>query len=111
VKTALKKAGFKACQNIEVARPIRLMLFARVLQAITANNNAEALFPLGGPAYQPFFQWAIDSKRCFESPVKFLVHAALGVLVSFRGALRLNGRHPLWPAMPNPCLSACPAGA
>lgn len=92
---------------------------ARVLAAIAADTNAEALFPFGGPPYLPFFQWALESKRCFASPAVLLVHAELGLFASFRGALRLKGKHPLPPALPNPCitcatkpcLSACPAGA
>ncbi len=77
----------------------------RVLAAIAADNNADALFPFGGPPYQPFFQWAIESKRCFASPAVLLVHAELGLFASFRGAVRLQGRHPLPPALPNPCLT------
>lgn len=89
---------------------------ARILNAI---EGAEALFPFGGPSYQPFIKWALATGRCFASPVQFLVHAELGLFTSFRGALRLKGKHPLPPPLPNPCescaekpcLEACPAGA
>jgi len=89
---------------------------ARILNAI---DEAEALFPFGGPPYQPFIKWALATERCFASPVQFLVHGELGLFTSFRGALRLKGQHPLPPPLPNPCqscaekpcLAACPAGA
>ena len=91
----------------------------RILSAIAGNIGAEALFPFGGPPYQPFLSWAVACKRCFVSPAHFLVHADQGLFTSFRGALRLQGCHPVPPPAPNPCLtcaqkpclSACPVGA
>jgi len=92
---------------------------ARVLTTIASNIGAGALFPFGGPPFQPFISWAFKSKRCFVSPTQFLVHGELGLFVSFRGALRLQGHHPVPPPLANPCLScaekpcltACPVGA
>jgi len=91
----------------------------RTLTAIAAKSGSKALFPFGGPPYQPFVEWALRSNRCFQSPVQLLVHAELGLFTSFRGALRFSGRHTLPSSVPNPCneceakpcLSACPADA
>ena len=91
----------------------------RVLTAIAHDIGGDALFPFGGPPYQPFIKWALASNRCFASPVQFLVHAELGLFTSFRGVVRLSGQHPVPPPLPNPCdscadkpcLSACPVSA
>lgn len=91
----------------------------RVLSLIAADHGTKALFPFGGPPFQPFIKWALASKRCFTSPVQFLVHAETGLFTSFRGALCLEGHHPLPKPLPNPCqtcatkpcLLACPVNA
>lgn len=91
----------------------------RIISTVARDANAEALFPFGGPPYQPFIGWALKSGQCFQSPVQLLVHTELGLFVSFRGALRLSGQRPL-PAPAStpcescaakPCLTACPANA
>jgi epoxyqueuosine reductase QueG len=80
--------------------------------------GAKAVFPFGGPPYHPFYQWALRSGRVWDSPVKLLVQAEQGLLVSFRGALALREVIELPPPAPRPCdscakpcLTACPAGA
>jgi len=90
----------------------------RVIGRIACDMGAKALFPFGGPPYQPFYSWALRTGRVWESPVKLLVHATQGLMVSFRGALALPEALPLPPAAeppcggcPQPCLNACPAGA
>ena len=91
----------------------------RVLTHIAAVTGSAALFPFGGPPFQPFVKWALASGRCFQSPLPFLVHAELGLFTSYRGALRFNGHNQLPKPLPNPCescagkpcLSACPAAA
>ena len=52
----------------------------------------EALFPFGGPPWQPFTAWARRSGEAWESPVGLLVHARAGLFVSYRGALALPAR-------------------
>ncbi len=91
---------------------------ARVIGALAEAEGGAALFPFGGPPWQPFHQWALRSGRIFTSPVGLLVHGETGLMVSFRGALALPGRHALPPplprpcdACPRPCLAACPVGA
>lgn len=90
----------------------------RVIGRIACDLGAKALFPFGGPPYHPFYQWALRTGRAWDSPVRLLVHAGQGLMVSFRGALALREAVPVPPPVakpcetcPAPCLSACPAGA
>jgi hypothetical protein len=91
---------------------------SRVIGRVACDLGAKALFPFGGPPYQPFYSWALRTGRVWDSPVKLLVHATQGLMVSFRGALALAQTIPLPPpaiqpcaACAKPCLTACPAGA
>lgn len=90
----------------------------RVVGALAARLGAEALFPFGGPPWQPFTAWARASGEAWDSPVGLLVHARLGLFVSYRGALGFRARLALPPpavrpcdACARPCLDACPVGA
>lgn len=89
----------------------------RVLGAVAATLDAEALFPFGGPPYAPFFAWAKQSGRFWASPINFLVHDEAGLFVSFRGAIRWQATPRLGTAQQPcltcdaPCATACPVGA
>lgn len=90
----------------------------RVIGGMACDLGAKALFPFGGPPYHPFYQWALRTGRVWDSPVRLLVQAEQGLMVSFRGVLALKQRVdlPAVAARPcdgcaKPCLSACPAGA
>jgi len=90
----------------------------RVLEGVAQDVGATALFPFGGPPWLPFIDWALRSGQTFTAPVGLLVHARLGLHVSFRGALALPGPCPQTPAgspcdtcADRPCLAACPPGA
>ena len=90
----------------------------RVIGGVACTLGAKALFPFGGPPFRPFYQWALRSGRVWSSPVRLLVHAEQGLMVSFRGALALKQAIDLPPATPcpcdtcdQPCLTACPAAA
>lgn len=90
----------------------------RVIGGVACDLGAKALFPFGGPPYHPFYQWALRTGRTWDSPVRLLVHASQGLMVSFRGALAVKETVGLPPAAPKPCdtcdkpcLAACPAGA
>lgn len=91
----------------------------RVIGALARELGAQALFPFDGPPWLPFQSWATDSGRCWESPVRLLVHDRAGLWASFRGALAFETVVPLpeTPAAPPcagchaPCLTACPVGA
>jgi epoxyqueuosine reductase len=89
----------------------------RVIGRIACDLGAKALFPFGGPPYQPFQTWAQRSGRIWQSPVRLLVHDTQGLMVSFRGALALKasldlpaGDNPCGPC-DQPCLTACPPRA
>ena len=90
----------------------------RVICQVAEDLGGTALFPFGGPPYQPFYQWALRSGQAWESPVRLLVHARQGLMVSFRGAIALRAEVDLPPTAdrpcdtcPQPCLTACPAAA
>jgi epoxyqueuosine reductase len=91
----------------------------RVIGALALRYDAQADFPSDGPPYPAFLQWALDSGRCWSSPVHLLVHDKAGLFLSFRGALRLPQRLELPPTPSQspcshcmgPCITACPVGA
>jgi epoxyqueuosine reductase len=91
---------------------------ARVIGGLAAGLGAATVFPFGGPPWAPFTAWARRSGEAWESPVGLLVHARLGLFVSYRGALAFPDRMALPLAGPRPCdtcaapcLAACPVGA
>ena len=91
----------------------------RAIGDLAKTLNAKPFFPFGGPPWEPFLQWALNSGRAHVSPVGLLVHDEAGLMVSFRGALGLAERLELPEAPPNPCdhcekrpcLTACPVDA
>jgi hypothetical protein len=91
----------------------------RVIGHMACALGGKALFPFGGPPWQPFIAWARRSGRAWESPVGLLVHDRAGLMLSYRGALALKTRVDLPPPLQaspcetcdRPCLSACPVGA
>lgn len=90
----------------------------RLIGALAKAWGGTALFPSDGPPYPPFFAWAQDSGRAWQSPVTLLVHDRAGLWVSFRGAVRLPYPLPPTPehsrpcdACAKPCEAACPVGA
>lgn len=90
----------------------------RTIGRIACDLGAKALFPFGGPPYQPIQRWALRTGRIWQSPVRLLVSADQGLMVSFRGALALKERIDVPAPVPRPCddcakpcLTACPADA
>jgi len=94
---------------------------SRVIGALGMATGAEALFPFGGPPYQPFMRWASATRRMWPSPLGMSVHDEHGLWMSFRGALgfaALEGIPEPAPAprpcdtcTTRPCLKACPVDA
>lgn len=92
---------------------------ARTIGALARDFSARALFPFGGPPYQPFIRWALRSGRAWTSPVGLLVHDTAGLMVSYRGALAIDARLEIPAPSPKPCAdcadqpcrAACPVGA
>lgn len=90
----------------------------RVISELADQLNGEAFFPFGGPPYQPFLKWALESGEAFQSPTGPLVHACFGMMISYRGAImvptRLEPRkvdNPCDACFEKPCLTACPVSA
>jgi len=90
----------------------------RVIGGIACDLGAKALFPFGGPPWHPFYAWALRTGRVWDSPVRLLVQADQGLLVSFRGALALKEAVDVPLPLPRPCdpcakpcLTACPVTA
>ena len=91
----------------------------RIITELAGLAGGTALFPFGGPPYQPFIAWALRSGRAWTSPVGLLVHDRAGLFVSYRGALALPyhvdlpplGQSPCLTCPGQPCRSACPVGA
>ena len=91
----------------------------RAVEPVADEVGATALFPFGGPPWLPFFSWALRTGRCWQSPVRLLVHDTAGLFVSFRAALAFSGEidlpaansaSPCGSCAERPCLHSCPAG-
>jgi len=90
----------------------------RVISNIAEDCRGFPLFPFGNPP-RPFIGWALRSGQAFVSPAHLLVHANVGLLVSYRGAIFLDEELPLPTPAANPCdvcagkpcLTACPPRA
>ena len=93
----------------------------RVVGALSESLGAQALFPFGGPPYQPFLRWAAASGRIWPSRMGMSLHDAHGPWLSFRGALGFaalddipaagNAPRPCDTCISTPCLKACPVDA
>ena len=91
----------------------------RIVTGLAESVNGQALFPFGGPPFQPFISWALRTGRAWTSPVRLLVHDHAGLLVSYRGALALPyavelppcGESPCDSCVDKPCRTSCPVGA
>ena len=92
---------------------------SRVIGALAKDLGGRAIFPFGGPPWQPFIDWARRSGRAWPSPVGLLVHDVAGLMVSYRGALAFPDRidlpdpasRPCDTCATQPCLTACPVAA
>lgn len=92
---------------------------ARVIAIVAEAWGGRVVLPSDGPPFAPFQRWAVESGRAWVSPVGMLIHDAMGLWASFRGAVLLEHPCPAPPERPSPCetcpdqpcRSACPAGA
>lgn len=90
----------------------------RVVTRLADQSGGTPLFPFGEPA-RPFIGWALASGHVYQSPVSILVHARIGMFVSFRGAVFLPKvlelpeklENPCTSCADKPCLTACPPRA
>ncbi|WP_424947644.1 hypothetical protein [Candidatus Spongiihabitans sp.] len=97
----------------------------RVGEIIASKLTGRALFPFGGPPYQPFINWAKKAESLQSSRLGMLIHPQYGLWHAYRFAIALSDS-PIEPAalqpqtvdhdicqrcIEQPCLSACPVGA
>ena len=92
----------------------------RVITALADKFGGAALFPFGGPPYQPFIRWTYAGEPIHQSKLGMSIHPERGLWSGWRGAIALTERlnlpeiaasdHPCDPC-PAPCRSACPVGA
>lgn len=88
----------------------------RVIGALANALGVEAFFPSDGPPFAPFIQWAMNAEGVYLSPIGLLVHDEFGLLISFRGALKIKGEAKRASKNPcrncaAPCVNACPVNA
>ena len=89
----------------------------RVIDTLAMVCGGHAIYPFGGPPFLPFQTFATRTGLCWPSPIRFLVHQRMGLWVSFRGALLLDGAAaPKIASRPcdscaAPCTTACPVDA
>ncbi len=102
----------------------------RVIGGLAAEFAAMALYPFGGPPFQPFLRWAPRAEAVHASPLKLLIHPDWGLWHAWRGAMAFAERldlptpdrrpSPCETCAARPCLaaggfqrarSACPVGA
>ncbi|MEM9210453.1 MAG: ferredoxin [Pseudomonadota bacterium] len=90
----------------------------RVITELARALDAEALFPFTGPPYHPFLKWAVDSGEAWPSPTGPLVHARMGLMISYRGAVRVpkmlkqrTAENPCDTCTSRACERACPVQA
>jgi hypothetical protein len=90
----------------------------RVIGALADRFGAKSLYPFGEACPLPFIAWAQRTRQAWTSPVGLLVHATVGLWVSYRGALAFGERMDLpepgirpCDGCPGPCRTACPVGA
>ena len=92
----------------------------RVVTGLANQFGGEALFPFGGPPYQPFIRWTYAGEAIHQSKLGMSIHAERGLWSGWRGAVALPERidlpkitttDHLCAPCPAPCRDACPVGA
>ncbi len=94
----------------------------RIGEQIASRLSGRALFPFGGPPYQPFIEWAKKSESLRHSKIGMLIHSQYGLWHAYRFAVALPelivGLKTTQAVddicqrcVEQPCLSTCPVGA
>ena len=114
-------AAFSASPEMADGQPHPLDRWSRrVIGGLAARFGGEALFPFGGPPYQPFIRWTYAGEPIHPSKLGMSIHPERGLWSGWRGALALprrldlpeiaRGASPCAPC-PAPCRAACPVEA
>lgn len=92
-----------------------------LLDPLAVTFGAQALYPFGGPPYQPFQRWAQRAEDVHPSPLGLLIHPDYGLWHAYRAAFLFQDRlalparreraSPCEACADKPCLSACPVDA
>ncbi len=94
----------------------------RIGEQLAREWSALALFPFGGPPFQPFLQWAKKAEQLESSKLGMLIHPKYGLWHAYRFAIAfpyvLTGmdfseKHSVacTTCADQPCLAGCPVGA
>lgn len=93
----------------------------RVIDGLAAEVGATAVYPFGGPPFQPFMRWAQRAEPVVPSPIGMLIHPDYGLWHAYRGALLFAARLDLPPrpdrpapcetCAERPCRTTCPVDA
>lgn len=114
-------AGFSASAEAADGQPHSLDRWSeRVITALADRFGGAALFPFGGPPYQPFIRWTYAGEPVHQSKLGMSIHPKRGLWSGWRGAIALPQRldlpdhdqsDPPCDPCPAPCRAACPVGA
>ena len=114
-------AAFQAAPEASDGAPHGLDRWSeRVITRLAARFAGEALFPFGGPPYQPFIRWTYAGEPIHQSRLGMSIHPERGLWSGWRGAVALAERLDLPPRAATdhpcdgcaaPCRTACPVGA
>lgn len=100
----------------------------RLGKRLAAQVGGQALFPFGGPPYQPFLQWAKKAESLSASKIGMLIHPEYGLWHAYRFAVALppsaianaqdkrcltalEAINPCEKCLSQACLKSCPVGA
>ena len=94
----------------------------RIGNMLATEWEGNALFPFGGPPYQPFLKWAKKSEGIASSKLGMLIHPVYGLWHAYRFAVALPvpiaitpegnaGNHACDACAKQPCLRGCPVNA
>ena len=67
----------------------------RIIDSIAKKFSGAAFYPFQNNPIIPFYDWALNTGKFWQSPVKLLVHESRGLMVSFRGAIAFENRNNL----------------
>lgn len=94
----------------------------RIGSVLAAEWNGLALFPFGGPPYQPFLNWAKKAEMLQSSQLGLLMHPRYGLWHAYRFAVALAyvpegleaavaDKYACDDCTAKPCLGGCPVNA
>lgn len=94
----------------------------RIGKELADRWNGLALFPFGGPPFQPFLRWAGKAENLRSSVLGMLIHPRYGLWHAYRFAIAISTtpalygdqashQHACDQCESRPCLSGCPVAA